>query len=312
VEIKFRMSNTCLEILNQAVEKLRLAGIDRPRTNAELLLGAVLGKSKVDLYLDKDRILTSYEIEKFNQFIKERISHKPVQYIIGTVEFFDLEFKVDERVLIPRPETETLVEAVIEQLKDKEKPKIIDLGTGSGAIAISLAKNLKEAFVYATDVSRDALEVAKENAVRNKVENQIEFLWGDLFDPLRDKNLEGQIDCVVSNPPYVSRDEFETLPKEIKDYEPIVALASEGEGVFFHKKIIENSVGFLKKRGLLALEMALGQAEKVANLIHQSGDFSNTEIIKDLSGIDRVVKAIKRSTDEADGNSNMEIGLAKK
>ena len=291
------MGNTCLEILNQAVEKLRLAGIDRPRTNAELLLGAVLNRSKIDLYLDKDRILTSDEIEKFNQSIKERISHRPVQYIIGTVEFFGLEFKVDQRVLIPRPETETLVEVVIEQLANKENPRIIDLGTGSGAIAISLAANLKNPFIYATDVSKDVLEVAKENAKMNKVENQIEFFCGDLFESLKNKNLEGQIDCVVSNPPYVSKDELKALPREIKDYEPIVALESTEEGIFFHKKIIENSLDFLKKGGLLTLETAFGQAGKVADLIRQSKDFNRIEIIKDLGGIDRVVKAVRLSTD---------------
>jgi release factor glutamine methyltransferase len=291
------MSNTCLEILNQAVEKLRLARIDRPRTNAELLLGAVLNQSKADLYLDKDRILTSDEIEKFNQFIEERISNRPVQYIIGTVEFFGLEFKVDERVLIPRPETETLIEVVIRQLANKKKPKIIDLGTGSGAIAISLAKNLKEAFVYATDVSEDALEVAKENALKNEVDNQIEFLYGDWFAPLKNKNLEGQIDGVVSNPPYVSKDEFEALPKEIKDYEPVVALKSEGEGIAFHKRIIEGSFDFLKKSGLLVLETAFDQAGKVEDLIRQSDNYSDIRIVKDLGGIDRVVKAVKRSTD---------------
>jgi release factor glutamine methyltransferase len=261
------------------------------------LLGAVLNKNKVDLYLNKDRILTSDEIEKFNQYMKERISHRPVQYIIGTVEFFGLEFKVDERVLIPRLETEILVEVVIEHFVKKEKPKIIDLGTGSGAIAISLAKNLNSPFIYATDVSEDALEVAKENAIKNKVGNRIEFLCGDLFEPLKNKNLEAQIDCVVSNPPYVSKDEFETLPREIKDYEPIVALESEKDGLFFHKKLIENSSNFLKRGGLLALETAFSQAGKVADLIHQSENYDKIEIIKDLSGIDRVVKAIKRSTD---------------
>jgi release factor glutamine methyltransferase len=291
------VTNTCLKILNQAVKKLRLAGIDRPRTNAELLLGAVLSKNKVDLYLNKDRILTPDEIEKFNQYMKERISHRPVQYIIGSVEFFGVEFKVDERVLIPRPETEALVEVVIDQLTSKEKPKIIDLGTGSGAIAISLAKNLKEAFVYATDISKDALDVAKENAIKNNVGNRIEFLCGDLFEPLKNKNFEGQIDCVVSNPPYVSKDELETLPKEIKDYEPIVALESEKDGLFFHKKIIEDSFNLLKKAGVLALEVAFGQAGKVADLIRQSENYHNIEVIKDLSGIDRVVKAMKRSTD---------------
>jgi release factor glutamine methyltransferase len=291
------MGNTCLEILNQTVERLRSAGIDRPRTNAELLLGAVLNKSKVDLYLNKDRILTSDEIEKFNQSIKERISGRPVQYIMGTVEFFGLQFKVDERVLIPRPETETLVEVVMEQLANKENPKIIDLGTGSGAIAISLAKSLKSPFIYATDVSKEALKVAKENALRNKVESQIEFFCGDLFEPLKNKNLKGQIDCVVSNPPYVSKEEFENLPKEVKDYEPVIALESEKDGLFFHKKIIEDSLDFLKKGGLLALETAFGQAGKVADLIRESKDFSGIEIRKDLGGIDRVVIAIKLSKD---------------
>jgi release factor glutamine methyltransferase len=287
------MGNTCLEILNQAVEKLRLAGIDRPRTNAELLLGAALNKDKVDLYLDKDRILTSDEIEKFNQYIEERISGRPAQYIIGMVEFFGLEFKVDQRVLIPRPETETLVEVVIEKLANNENPKIIDLGTGSGAIAISLAKNLKSSFIYAIDLSKDALVVAKENAMRNKVENKIEFFCGDLFEPLKNKNLGGQIDCVVSNPPYVTKDEFERLPKEIKDYEPIVALKTDEEGTSFHGKIIENSLDFLNKSGILALEVGLGQANKVADLIRNRKDFDNAEIKKDLGGIERIVVSRK-------------------
>jgi len=287
------MGSTCLDILNQAVEKLKLAGIDRPRTNVELLLGAVLNKSKVDLYLDRDRILTSDEIDQFHQCIKERISGRPVQYIIGTVEFFGLEFKVDQRVLIPRPETETLVEVVIEQLANKEKPRIIDLGTGSGAIAISLAANLQSSFIYATDVSKEALEVAKENALRNKVESQIEFLWGDLFEPLKKGNFEGQIDCVVSNPPYVSKDELETLPKEVKDYEPIVALESEKDGLFFHKKIIESSLDFLSKGGILAMEVGLGQANKVADLIRNQKDLKKTEIKKDLGGIKRIVVSRK-------------------
>jgi release factor glutamine methyltransferase len=290
------MGNTCLEILNQAVDELRSEGVDRPRTNAELLLEAVLNKSKVDLYLNKDQILTSDEIEKFRRYLKERISHRPLQYIVGTVEFFGLEFKVDQRVLIPRPETETLVEVVIEQLTDKENPKIIDLGTGSGAIAVSLASNLKSPFIYATDVSPDALEIAKGNAIRNKVQNHIEFLCGDLFEPLKKRNLEGRIDCVVSNPPYVNKNEFDDLPREVKDYEPVVALTSEKDGIFFHERIIEDSLHFLKKGGLLALETALGQAEKVSDLIRRSKEFNNIRIIKDLGGIQRVVKAVKLST----------------
>lgn len=210
------MSHTYLEILNQAVEKLRSEGINRPRTNAELLLEVVLNTKKIDLYLNRDLILTPPQIEKYNQFIQERISGKPLQYIIGSVEFFGLEIEVNEYVLIPRPETETLVETVIERLKNSTQTKIIDLGTGSGAIAISLAKNIKDSFIYATDISDEALNIAKNNARRQDVENQLNFLCGDLFEPLRNIPLEGTIDCVVSNPPYVSRDEFDQLPQKSK------------------------------------------------------------------------------------------------
>lgn len=288
-----RIHRTCLEILNRAVEKLRSEGIDRPRTNAELLLGAVLDAKKIDIYLNRDRILTPQQVEKFNQLIQERISGKPPQYIIGNTEFFGLEFEVNQSVLIPRPETETLVEAVIEHLKDCSQPKIIDLGTGSGAIAVNLAKNLDSSFVFATDISPDALKVAKRNAERHGVESQIEFVCGDLFDPLEGKKLEKTIDCVVSNPPYVSKDEFGHLPKEVKDYEPIVALRTDEEGPSFHKKIIEGSLDFLKEGGILALEVGLGQANKVADLVRDCGDFKNAEIKKDLGGIDRIVIAHK-------------------
>lgn len=281
---EFPMSNTCLEILNQAVEKLRSEGIDRPRTNAELLLEAVLNVKKIDLYLNRDLILTPQQIEKYNQFIQERISGKPVQYIIGRTEFFGLEFEVNENVLIPRPETETLVEIVIARLRNSPQAKIIDLGTGSGAIAISLAKNLKDSFIFATDISADALTVAKTNAKKHSVEKRIDFLCGDLFEPLKNKNLEGSIDCVVSNPPYVSQDEFDQLPPEVKDHEPIVALKTDEEGTFFHKKIIEGSLDFLKKGGIIALEVGLGQASKVADLIRNHENFKDIEIKEDWGG----------------------------
>jgi release factor glutamine methyltransferase len=283
------MSNSCLDILNQGVSRLRSEGIDRPRTNAELLLGAVLNTKKIELYLERDRILTLQQIEKFNKYIRERVSGKPLQYIIGSTEFFGLEFRVNESVLIPRPETETLVETVIELLRDCHQPKIIDLGTGSGAIAISLAKNVTGSSVFATDISPDALKVAEENARRNKVEDQIDFLCGDLFEPLKDRKLEGLVDCVASNPPYVSQEEFGGLPKEVRDYEPIVALKTDQEGTSFHGKIIENSLDFLKVNGILILEVGLGQAGRVAGLIRDRKEFKDTEIKKDLGGIERVV-----------------------
>ncbi len=287
------MSNSCLDILNQGVSRLRSEGIDRPRTNAELLLGVVLNAKKIELYLERDRILTLQQIEKFNKYIRERVSGRPLQYIIGSTEFFGLEFQVNENVLIPRPETETLVETVIALLRDCHQPKIIDLGTGSGTIAIGLAKNVTGSSVFATDISPDALKVAEENARRNEVEDQIDFLCGDLFEPLRNRNLEGVIDCVASNPPYVSQEEFERLPKEIKDFEPIVALKTDQEGTSFHGKIIENSLDFLKQNGILILEVGLGQAGQVADLIRDRKEFKDTEIKKDLGGIERVVLTSK-------------------
>jgi release factor glutamine methyltransferase len=287
------MSNTCLEILNQAVEKLRSEKVDRPRTNAELLLGAVLDVPKIELYLNRNFILTPQQIDQYNQFLQERIAGRPLQYIIGSTEFFGLEFKVNGSVLIPRPETETVVEEVIQRLKNHPSPKIIDIGTGSGAIAVSLAKNLKNAAVFATDISPDALLVAKENARMNQVENQIEFLHGDLFEPLRNKQLEGQIDCIASNPPYVNQDEFDQLPKEVRDFEPVVALKSDQEGMSFHKRIIEGAVDFLKRDGILALEVGLGQAKQVAEFVVEIDKFKHIEIKKDLGGIERIVIAAK-------------------
>lgn len=287
------MKDTCLQILNRAVEQFRSAGVDRPRTNAELLLGAVLDTKKIDLYLDRDRILTLEQIDRFNRYIQERMAGKPLQYIIGSTEFFGLELKVNQSVLIPRPETETLVEVVLERLSEVHHPRITDLGTGSGAIAVALAKNLKGCSVFATDISPAALQVAKNNAERHGVDERIEFLCGDLFETPRDKNLEGMIDCVVSNPPYVSPGEFDNLPREVKDYEPIMALKTDEEGTLFHRKIIENSLGFLKQRGIVALEVGLGQAGQVADLIRNRKEYEKTEIKRDLGGIERIVIARK-------------------
>jgi release factor glutamine methyltransferase len=288
------MTATYLETLNQAVEKFRSEGIDRPRTNAELLLGAVLSVKKIDLYLNRDRILTTEEMERFYRFVQERLSGKPVQYIIGSTEFFGLELKVNPSVLIPRPETETLVEVVLEHLRGVAQPRIIDVGTGSGAIAISLAKKLRDSLVFATDISTEALKVAKENANRHNVESQIGFVSGDLLDPLVDRNIGRTVDCVVSNPPYVSRDEFDDLPKEVRDFEPIVALKTDEEGTLFHRNIVEKSLDFLREGGILALEVGLGQAGKVADLIRSQGEFDKAEIKKDLGGIDRIVVARRR------------------
>ncbi|HEX9911874.1 MAG TPA: peptide chain release factor N(5)-glutamine methyltransferase, partial [candidate division Zixibacteria bacterium] len=250
------MGKTILEALHSTTEVFWKKDIESPRIEAELLLGHILNLKRTKLYLNSQKVLTSEEEGKLQKLIKERLSGKPLQYILGEVEFYDLEFKIDSRALIPRPETEILVLKVLEHFKKEKREsdflKIVDVGTGSGNIAIALASNLKNSFVCATDLSSDALTLARDNAKINKIEDRIEFLCGDLLTPLRGKNLEGKIDAIVSNPPYVQKEEKEILPREVKDYEPEIALFPE-EGLY--RRIIEQSSIYMKKEGgILALE----------------------------------------------------------
>jgi len=290
------MGKTILEALHSTTEVFWKKDIESPRIEAELLLGHILNLKRTKLYLNSQKVLTSEEEGKLQKLIKERLSGKPLQYILGEVEFYDLEFKIDSRALIPRPETEILVLKVLEHFKKEKREsdflKIVDVGTGSGNIAIALASNLKNSFVCATDLSSDALTLARDNAKINKIEDRIEFLCGDLLTPLRGKNLEGKIDAIVSNPPYVQKEEKEILPREVKDYEPEIALFPE-EGLY--RRIIEQSSIYMKKEGgILALETGYNQAQVVKNLVEAKGDFSSIEIIKDLAGIERVVFVVKR------------------
>lgn len=291
------MSVTLLEALNSGAKFLKEKGIGNPRSSGELLLCSILNLNRVDLYLNKDEVLKQEDKKTFDKFLEERGSGKPIQYITGSTEFLDLEFKVDPRVLIPRPETEILTLSVIEHFrgtkKDEEDLKIIDLGTGSGVIAITLAKNLKNSQVYVTDISKDALELAAENAERHKVEDRIELILGDLFEPLEDKNLQNSVDCIVSNPPYVKDDDFNSLPEEIRDFEPRVALFSGEDGLKFHRAIVQGSKTYLRSSGLLALEVGWEDGEELVEFIKTEDLYQKTTTVKDLAGIKRIVRALK-------------------
>jgi len=290
------MGRTISEALKSTTEIFWKKDIESPRVEAELLIGHILNLKRTELYLNSQRVLSSNDEERLKHLISERLKGKPLQYVIGETEFFGLKFKVDSRALIPRPETEILVSKVIEYFKKEKKEsdhlKIIDIGTGAGNIAIALAYNLKNSFIHAIDISSDALSLAIENAEINKVKDRIEFLCGDLFAPLKDKGLPGKIDAVVSNPPYVQKEEKEILPKEVRDFEPGVALFAE-EGLY--QRIADQSSIYLRKgEGILVLETGYGQAQKVKNMIQVKGEFASIEIIKDLAGIERVVMAIKK------------------
>lgn len=287
------MPKTYLQSLQETKQVFKKRKISSPEVNAELLLSHVVKKPKVELYLNGNQFLTKNQEHKYKKLIQERVRGKPLQYILAETEFYGLKLKVNKDVLIPRPETEILVENVINFFKDRsEKLKIVDWGTGSGNIAIALAKNLN-CLVYALDISQPALNLARKNASSNKIIKKINFLQSDGFKKL-EKNLKGKIDAIVSNPPYVKQSDFKKLPQEIKNFEPKIALLSSKNGLSYLQKIISEGKLFLKPDGLIALEAALGQAQKVVQLLERDGNFEKIQVKKDLAGIPRVVLAQRK------------------
>ena len=256
-----------------------------PRLDVETLLQKVLGVDRLYILLNLDRVLSNDEEQLFNKFIEERLNNRPIAYIVGNREFMGLDFYVQEGVLIPRPDTEILVEEVIELAKDKGKVNILDIGTGSGAITVSLAKYLENAKVTSVDISDIALEIGKRNAMENKVADRIDFIKSDLFSAL-DKNLK--FDIIVSNPPYIKREVIETLDKQVKDFEPYNALEGGIDGLDFYRAITTQAKDFLKEGGILAYEVGHDQSEDVSKLMEMDG-YTNIYTRKDLQQIDRVV-----------------------
>ena len=256
-----------------------------PRLDVETLLQKVLGVDRLYILLNLDRVLSNDEEQLFNKFIEERLNNRPIAYIVGNREFMGLDFYVQEGVLIPRPDTEILVEEVIELAKDKGKVNILDIGTGSGAITVSLAKYLENAKVTSVDISDIALEIGKRNAMENKVADRIDFIKSDLFSAL-DKNVK--FDIIVSNPPYIKREVIETLDKQVKDFEPYNALEGGIDGLDFYRAITTQAKDFLKEGGILAYEVGHDQSEDVSKLMEIDG-YTNIYTRKDLQQIDRVV-----------------------
>lgn len=274
-----------IESLKLSTEYLEKKGIESARLNAELLLSEILNCKRLDLYLKFDQPLKENEVDRYREWISRRGKFEPLQYIIGKVEFYGLQFKVTRDVLIPRSETEILVEEVINFYKGKSGLKILDIGTGSGNIPIALVKNLANAEITTVDISAKALEIAKENALLNGVESEVKFILSDVNHL---KIETGLFDIVISNPPYISAEEYPTLQKEIIDYEPSIALTDANDGFDFYRAIAEKSKSFLKKGGKLFLEIGKGQFEDVEKILSKN-DFHNIEIIKDYQQIERVI-----------------------
>lgn len=279
------------EALSLAAKALAEAGVPDPLAEAEYLLTHILKCTRPGLFLDTGRMLTGDEAAAFKAAIERRKKREPAQYIAGDVEFRGHTIKVTRATLIPRPETELAVdEALIGAGAVGSGAVIVDLCTGSGCIAVSVAVEFARCRVYATDISSAALEVARENAVLNGVADRVEFLEGDLFAPLPER-LEGAVDIIISNPPYVSLPEMEGLAPEVRDFEPETALFGGTDGLDFLRRIIAEAPRYLKKGGRLIMEIGYSQSEKVKEMAGKDGRYEAISLRKDYSGIERIFSA---------------------
>ncbi len=280
---------TVAEVLKSATARLTAGGVDSPRFDAEILLAHVLGWRRLTLYVDSKKILPLEKILRFDELIARRLKKIPVAYLTGVREFMGLSFAVNEHVLIPRPDTEILTEFVGEFLRGRGgSTSFADLGTGSGAIAVSILKFVESARASAVDISEQALAVAEFNAAKFHVDDRAEFFCGDMFAP-----LEGKIfDAIVSNPPYIPTSELATLQAEVT-CEPRLALDGGIDGLNFYRRIISDAPNFLVAGGLLAVEVGINQSAAVKNLLANDERFSDVEILRDLSELERVVAARK-------------------
>lgn len=281
---------TPISLTRWSGEYLRGKGVENGRLDAELMLAQLLGVRRLDLYLQYDRPIRPEELSSFRELLLRRAGREPLQYVLGTASFRELELKVDRRALIPRPETEVLVGEVLAwSLERGPDLSALDVGTGSGAIALSLLKEGPFRFVVATDPSTGALDLARENAGSTGFLERIEFREGVLYDPVGPGE---RFHVVVSNPPYVPAGDRESLPREVGDWEPGEALFAGPEGLDVLLPLVEGAPAFLAPGGLLALEVGLGQEERVAEAARATGAFQEVWVRPDLSGRGRVVLAM--------------------
>lgn len=286
---------TAAQLIKLGTEELKGSSIDTPQLDAEVLLCYLLNIERIQLHIYPEREIAQEICQKFWEVVEKRKKQVPVQYLTNRQEFMGLDFYVDQRVLIPRGDTEILVEEVLRLYRQglySENVKLLDLGTGSGAIGLSLAKLIDRSQVTLVDISADALEVAQINADLIGVSNKVEFYHGDLFEALKGDRAHMNFHFVLSNPPYISRRVIETLSPQVKEYEPYNALDGGEDGLDFYRKIVERAMEFILPGGWLVVEIGFDQGPAVKELLEARG-FHAVEIIRDLAGLDRVVKGTK-------------------
>jgi release factor glutamine methyltransferase len=279
---------TIRSILAKTAAFFEQKGSPSARLDAEVLLAETLSTQRLNLYLDMERPLTDGEVAAYREFVRRRGALEPVAYIIGYREFRSMPFAVDRRTLIPRPETEGVVDLALAALDGQENPAILDVGTGSGVLAISLAAEIEQGRIHATDSSTDALAVARENAARLGFGARIEFVHGDLF-----AGLEGPFDLIVSNPPYVAESDRATLPRDVVEYEPAEALFAGPDGLAVIQRLLAEAPERLCPGGKVIFEIGEGQAGPVEALIRHSPELTFFNVAPDLRGIPRVAAAEK-------------------
>ncbi|MEN6374171.1 MAG: peptide chain release factor N(5)-glutamine methyltransferase [Smithella sp.] len=279
------------DILNEAARNFTEAGIPSPRLDAEILLSFCLGCDRIDFIKNPAAPVDDKTLASFQQLVARRLAWEPVAYITGRKEFWSFVLEVNSSVLIPRPDTEVLVEETLYIYKqlDLAEIRILDIGTGSGAIALALASEIPAARLTATDVSAAALATARKNAHRLNLDHQIKFLQGDLFEPVDDF-----FDIIVANPPYIADEEYDKLPTGVKDYEPAAALLAGAGGLDFYRKIVAGAPGHLKNNGWILLETGSNQGTQINNIFESSGQYSDISIRNDYAGLPRVIKARRK------------------
>ena len=287
------------EVLRRATTQLAGAGIESARLDAEWLLMVVLGWSKEELYRNLANEFEDERRSTFDDLVTRRLAGEPAAYIVGQREFWSLEFKVNRDVLVPRPETEHLVETALRFLDSRTGAmRILEIGTGSGAVAVSLVHERRDLEVWATDVSASALGVARENARRYGLAGQIHFLAGDLFGALG--SVKGPFTAIVSNPPYIASADLAHLPREVQDWEPLSALDGGPDAMDFYRRIISAGPDYLCHGGLLALEIGSGMADDVSELFRAQTGFNQAAVVHDYAGHERLVWALLEDIPEGE------------
>lgn len=264
-----------------------LNGINLPQLDAEVILSYVLKRDRIYLYMNRDSELGEDIVNEFFKLIERRKNGEPVQYIVGKQEFMSLDFIVRPGVLIPRGDTEILVEEALKKLESMKNPIVVDVGCGSGAISVSIARYRADATIYALDILDTPLEVTGINAEKNGVRDRINIIKSDMLSGL-DKKLINSIDAIISNPPYIREDVVPNLMREVRDFEPHTALSGGVDGLYFYREITKEALSFIKPSGFIAYEIGYDQGVEVKNILMKNG-FSDVYSLKDLSGNDRVV-----------------------